>query len=85
MELDKTATPFSISMPSYLREELQLICEQQDVGPSEFIRRAVRLYICHCLSSNPKLRKAVYDILRENSTLNILRIIKGLQNRPCGM
>jgi len=45
MILNKSTESFSVSMPGWLVEELDIICEEMELNRSSFIGQAVRKYI----------------------------------------
>jgi hypothetical protein len=61
--MEKKTENFSISMPSYLIEQMNSLCELHDWNVSKFVTRAVRNHIYQCLDKymGNDFREAVYD------------------------
>lgn len=60
MKFDTSAENVSVSMPSWLIEELDNFCNQNDYTRSNFVCRAVRKYLLAKMDS-PGLWKEVYQ------------------------
>jgi len=63
---NKATESFSVSLPGWLLESMDMVCEKRDFNRSSFIRRAVKKYILMQIDS-PKLWNKIYQELREES------------------
>ena len=68
MEIDNTTENFSVSMPTWLIEVVDIICKQRDYTRSSFITRCVRKNIWAISADDPKLWQKLYDHYRKESS-----------------
>jgi metal-responsive CopG/Arc/MetJ family transcriptional regulator len=66
MKLDKATESVSISIPSWLLQILDEVCEQKDFCRSTFAKRAIKKYLLSHMD-NPTLWKSIYNEIIEKS------------------
>jgi hypothetical protein len=64
MRLYKKSEGITVTLPGWLVEILEEICDEQDMSKSGFIKKAVKAHLLHCVA-NKKLWQQIYNNVME--------------------